>query len=494
MAYAEKRGKKWRGRYRRPDGSEGSESGFDTKTAALNWGRKQEAAIDAGSWVDPDAGKITVNEWIDRWLRLQDVGVSTVSNRRYLLRRFVRPAWGSRQLSSPSTEEITEWEKNLPATTGVSRRTARDARGLLCTILGDAASARPPLILYNPALRPRNRGKKTGRKIERSPRRVWATPLQALLIAERAALLSGSDEHFTLVVTIAYTGMRWGEAIGLEREYVRQHTIQVEWQLREIDRFHRLPPKDDSYRSENWEPYLPVDLPPFLADLLSGQLQNHPRHRCACVKQHGGSGLYAFAGPMGGHYRRSHYSWRLFRPACDGRYEPARGQPAKLVIADASTWPGMPVAAWPLADPGTGFTPPRGRGIRSIRADAPLVSWLPVKSGLTPHGLRHSHKTWMAEDGIPEILQERRLGHEIPGMRGVYAHVSDTMREQLRKALQARWESSLRARAAIDARSPVPLLDGLLLRYRQEAGEVDLPNSSHSHVMPGPHAEGREVT
>jgi hypothetical protein len=57
-------------------------------------------------------------------------------------------------------------------------------------------------------------------------------------------------------------------------------------------------------------------------------------------------------------------------------------------------------------------------------ADVPLACWLPVKDGLTPHGLRHSHKTWMAEDGIPEILAEQRLGHDVPGMRGLYAHAS----------------------------------------------------------------------
>ena len=56
----------------------------------------------------------------------------------------------------------------------------------------------------------------------------------------------------------------------------------------------------------------------------------------------------------------------------------------------------------------------------------------------------------MAEDGIPEILAEQRLGHEVPGMRGLYAHASDRMRDDLKAALQARWEDSLRARAAID--------------------------------------------
>jgi len=64
--------------------------------------------------------------------------------------------------------------------------------------------------------------------------------------------------------------MRWGETIGLEHGYVHDDEIHVEWQLREIrSTFHRLPPKDDSYRSPNWEPCLPVDLPPFLSELLA---------------------------------------------------------------------------------------------------------------------------------------------------------------------------------------------------------------------------------
>ena len=71
-----------------------------------------------------------------------------------------------------------------------------------------------------------------------------------------------------------------------------------------------------------------------------------------------------------------------------------------------------------------------------------------------------------SEDGIPEILAEQRLGHQVPGMRGLYAHASQQMRENLTAALQARWEGSLRQRAAIDPRSPVPLLDNLLAPFR----------------------------
>lgn len=88
----------------------------------------------------------------------------------------------------------------------------------------------------------------------------------------------------------------------------------------------------------------------------------------------------------------------------------------------------------------------------------------------------------MAEDGIPEILQALRLGHSVPGMRGVYTHVSDAMRAELRHALQARWETSLRDRAAIAPHSPVQLLDGLLAPYREAPAKVISqipPNHGH---------------
>jgi hypothetical protein len=41
--------------------------------------------------------------------------------------------------------------------------------------------------------------------------------------------------------------------------------------------------------------------------------------------------------------------------------------------------------------------------------------------------------------GSPEILAEQRLGHDVPWMRGLYAHASPQMREELLAALQARW-------------------------------------------------------
>jgi len=96
----------------------------------------------------------------------------------------------------------------------------------------------------------------------------------------------------------------------------------------------------------------------------------------------------------------------------------------------------------------------------------------------------------MAEDGIPDILAEQRLGHEVPGMRGLYTHVSDRMRDQLVRALQARWEDSLRTQAAIRLHSSAPLLDELLASHRRKADTASANGTvRHPH---NPHHPGRQ--
>jgi integrase len=56
--------------------------------------------------------------------------------------------------------------------------------------------------------------------------------------------------------------------------------------------------------------------------------------------------------------------------------------------------------------------------------------------------LRHTHKTWLIEDDIPEIAQAKRLGHRIPGVRGIYSHVTPAMHQRTTQALQHRWEAN----------------------------------------------------
>jgi hypothetical protein len=500
MAYGEKRGKTWRSRYKRPDGTWGTATydanglPFTSRKAAEEWGNDQEAAMRAGTWYDPKAGEVTLAEWIERWLPAQDLEETTTVRNLSLIKNHLLPAYGHRKLKSlNSWEEITAWELAKRSTLKpngkpYSPRTAADARGLLATILNDAKAA--GLVTVNAAERRRGRGRKRARKklLARSPEKKWPTPLQGLLVAERAALLSGRDEEFVELVAIAWTGMRWGEAQGLERPYVLPDHIQLDWQLREISgKFGKAPPKDDSDRR--------IDLPAFLADLFSRHSKANPDGHCRCEGDPGcGGGRYLFLTTDRRHHRRSNYERRYWRPATDGIYPGKGGKspwPARPVLVDASIWPGIPLRpAWPYTVPGQPWTLPRGQGhTRHEQAGVPLASWLPLKPGLVPHGLRHGHQTWMVEDHIPEVLRAERMGHTLPGIQHLYTHISDQMRDELKQALQHRWEKALDQRAALSPHSPVPLLDALLTERAQKLGSRTSPETAASEQEQGSSAK-----
>jgi integrase len=80
----------------------------------------------------------------------------------------------------------------------------------------------------------------------------------------------------------------------------------------------------------------------------------------------------------------------------------------------------------------------------------------PILAGMHFHDLRHTHKTWLIEDGIPEIVQARRLGHRLSGVRGIYSHVTPAMRRHVIDALQARWAAIQQPTDDRDPRRPDP--------------------------------------
>jgi integrase len=507
LASAEKRGGLWRARWLRPDGSKDGESGFESKKAALEYARDQESDIRKGSWVDPRLAKTMLGAWVNIWYPAQDLEPSTLENYKYYIEVHILPMFSEREMRSLTPEEVATWEKDILAR-GYSCRTARDARTLLAVILNDTI---PRYIQANPAIRKRGKGRKGQRRIEEFEKaeKVWPTPLEALLVAERLAALSGRDEDFLIGITIAYTALRWSELLGLTPKYVLEDAIDVQWKLYELKgRFYIGRPKDGSIRM--------ADLPPFLAALLTEHLDQVKGRQCACRERPGPAGPdertrwcagapYVFLASGGGHYQRSNYGEVHFRPAADGWHPETSGRSGRPVLVDAGApFPGGPLTSWPAALPGEAFAPPQGRGIPRYlsdektgrcptcnraqvrRADGRLIahkgngarctgsggfpgedlalaSWLPVSKGLTPHGLRHGHRVWMDEDKIPLVLQADRLGHDEPGMRGVYGHVSDSMRDEIKAALEARWRQSLYERSLYSPASVVPLLNRLLV-------------------------------
>lgn len=489
MAYAERRGQYWRARYKRADGTWASapygDDGqrFESAKEAKAYGEEQEADIRRNLWRDPRAGDITLTDWVNRWFRAQHLEESTLESYRWHIEVHILPYFGEHSLRTLNALDIAAWElslwrKDANGKSVCGQTSAASARTLLHTILSDAVGA--GLIPANPAVRQRNRGKKAGKSRARGPEEVWASPLQALLVAERASLLSGRDDEFIHIMTIAYTGMRWAESVGLERQYFRLSNIRIEQQVYEHKgRWVKKPPKDDSYRT--------IHLPPFLTDLLSRQVQAHPSGACSCKGAYGcGGGQYVFVPEDGTHERRSNFGRRRFRPAVDGRHADAKDRPGYPVLADLAEapWPGAVKRSWPAAVPGDEFAPPMKRGFwRYDIEQHHVVSWLPIRLGLKVHGLRHGHKVWLDELGVPAVASEERLGHELPGIVGTYSHTSPAMIRQITDGLQQLAEESFAERAKIGGGgSPVRVLNELLEPFQKIAKRVDLPNLSHSPV------------
>jgi hypothetical protein len=148
-------------------------------------------------------------------------------------------------------------------------------------------------------------------------------------------------------------------------------------------------------------------------------------------------------GELAAHWRRTNFATWLFQPAATGWY-PKKGHVAVHPVSVlAEPWPGVPI---------------RGRNAAG-RADS---CWAPIAPGLTPHGLRHTHKTLMEELGTPGKLMDERMGHEDGSVQARYSHVTAAMRRQLLGGLTDMWEAALAERRAMAPGSPVTVLDRLL--------------------------------
>ncbi|MEU5878650.1 hypothetical protein [Spirillospora sp. NPDC047279] len=90
--------------------------------------------------------------------------------------------------------------------------------------------------------------------------------------------------------------------------------------------------------------------------------------------------------------------------------------------------------------------------------------------GFTFHEGRHTQRTWLADDHIPEVARAARLGHKLTGVADVYEHVTPEMRRALLTALQARWEASVQELTPQERRR---LIDVVPAELAKEIAESD---------------------
>jgi integrase len=202
-SYQTAEGKRYKVRYRDPDRRSREKNGFTRKKDAEDYLAGVTVATNRGEYVDPHAAKSTIGELGAEWINNQShLKPSSFLVMETAWRVHVKPAWGTRRLGEIRHSEVRAWVTKFAANDGKTRSATVVIRayGVLAAILDVAVLDRR--IALNPA-----RGVKLPRKA--IGKRSYLTPAQVELLAKH------SGDQATLVYLLAYTGIRWGEAIGL---------------------------------------------------------------------------------------------------------------------------------------------------------------------------------------------------------------------------------------------------------------------------------------
>lgn len=388
MAYAEKRGggkRPWRARYKKPDGTLGSEPGFRLKSAAEDWGEEQEARIRAGTWIDPDLMRTHFGVFARTFMVERAKRGRTMDKRWEHLEDRILPQWEHTPLIGISWFDVDGWQMLLTCDDVTRGHTV----SFMSTILTAAVDARylPMNPLHGRRRTPAAVSTPTIVKPRASEEDEAHTPEDALLVAERLGPVKGLH-----VITTAFTGINWGEGLGLHRDaclltrrqkwedgWFECPTLRVVQEVAEymergpggekLGTVLKLEPTKNVWRVRD------LDLAPFLARLWRYHLMDWPYE-------------WVLSTEGGTWWRRSNWLKQL-RPAADGRPERLKRQ-----------------------------------GVSARK------KWEPVAPGMTMRSLRHLHDSLQAQIGVKAPLEYEQAGHKRDGIKAVYQHPTPEMRQE----------------------------------------------------------------
>ena len=149
MAWVERHGSGFRVRFRLPDGTLGSETGFADRSVAVGRARDIESDQRRGTFVDPSVGAMPLGEWVPTWADAHDVSATTWAKYDSHLRNHVLPRFGDVPLKEISRIAVKGWVKTLRRS--LAERTVGDVVTLLSMLLGEAVDE--GLIGANPCRR-----------------------------------------------------------------------------------------------------------------------------------------------------------------------------------------------------------------------------------------------------------------------------------------------------------------------------------------------------
>lgn len=204
----------WRARYRDSGGKEHARH-FPRRVDAQRWLDEVTASVVTGTYVDPNAGRVTLRTYAEKWRAAQVHRPSTKAHVEITLRRHVYPTFGDRPLNSILPSEIQAWVKGLP----LAPSSVGVAHSYLSSIM--KAAVRDRRIAANPC---------EGTKLPKPDRAKVAPPTTEQVEALREEM---PDRLRALVTFTAGTGMRQGEVLGLtvDRLNLLRREVTVDRQL-----------------------------------------------------------------------------------------------------------------------------------------------------------------------------------------------------------------------------------------------------------------------
>ncbi|MGW2664664.1 tyrosine-type recombinase/integrase [Nocardia tengchongensis] len=214
------RGKRWRARYVDPNGNERGPS-FDTKKAAQKFlDSDVTTKVVTGTWVDPDRSGVQFSIVAEKWFSSKSFRKpKTVAGYRSLLDGIVIPRWGEVPLRDIEFEDIQDWIVEL-SQSGSSRF---EGRGLSASRVIQSYQVLNQVLRY--AIKAKRLATNPANEVDLpalvSGERRYLTHLEVM----RLAMAAGRFRP--LVLTLAYTGIRFGEAIALRAYSVNPETQRI---------------------------------------------------------------------------------------------------------------------------------------------------------------------------------------------------------------------------------------------------------------------------
>lgn len=371
-------GMRYRARYVGPDGTEKSKSFPDKqKRLAEQWLNETAADMARGQYVDPRAGRITFQQFAEKWVATHTTEINSREAAERRLRLHAYPYIGTRPVPSFQPGHIRTWlgelEQQVPASSH---------RRIIFGTVSAAFSAAVDdgLITKNPC---------RARSIQiPKPAQPRVTPWNTTqVLAVRAAL----PAHLRTAVDIAGgCGLRQGEVFGLDEAEVdfEGGWLRVEHQLKRIrGKYVFALPKGGKTRA--------VPLPESVAAALLAHRKAHPPVKVALPWRTPDGPLVTkslfFSGEGGDFVRVSYFNDFMWKPA--------------LALA--------------------GIIPPAVEGERYASAR---------QHGM--HALRHFYASVLLDSGENIRALSQYLGHADPGFTlRTYTHLMPSSEGRTRKAV-----------------------------------------------------------